>query len=154
MLYKYLFYAYSYYIKKYDNLWDVGDTYYIGGGLFVGITINILLFNIHRIIGILWVPQFLKYNYNSLFYQLWPFVIPLTITIYLGVTGKHYKIYDEIANMPPTKKRIYKVLNIIHLLIVWGGMFLMSDYIRYYVNGYDSPIFEWLESVMSIRNSN
>jgi hypothetical protein len=31
MLYKYLFYGVSYYVKKYDNLWNVGETYYVGG---------------------------------------------------------------------------------------------------------------------------
>jgi len=146
MLYKYLFYADSYYIKKYDNLWNVGETYYVGGALTVGLTIDILLFNIHSIIGILWCPEFLDYKF-TFWGKYWTLIIPLALTIYLGVTGKHRQIYDEVAHLPRKKKLIYKVLNIIHLIVVFGGMILLSDYIRYYVNGYDSAIMEWFESL-------
>lgn len=146
MLYKYLFYSYSYYIRKYDRLWDVGETYYVGGALTVGLTINILLFNLHSIVGILWYPEFLNYKHTFWGY-LWPLIIPLALAIYLGVTGKYDRIYEEVAHLPSKKKRVYKVLNIIHLIVVFGGMILLSDYIRYYIRGADSPIFEWLESL-------
>lgn len=146
MLYKYLFYAESYYIKKYDNLWDVGETYYVGGALTVGLTMDILLFNIHSIIGILWCPEFLDYKF-TFWGKYWALIIPLTLAIYLGVTGKHRQIYDEVAHLPRKKKLIYKTLNIVHLLVVYGGMILLSDYIRYYINGGDSAIMEWLESL-------
>lgn len=146
MLYKYLFYAESYYIKKYDNLWDVGETYYVGGALTVGLTMDILLFNIHSIIGILWCPEFLDYKF-TFWGKYWALIIPLALALYLGVTGKHRQIYDEVAYLPRKKKLIYKALNIVHLLIVYGGMILLSDYIRYYINGGDSAIMEWLESL-------
>ena len=146
MLYKYLFYAESYYIKKYDNLWDVGETYYVGGALTVGLTMDILLFNIHSIIGILWCPEFLDYKF-TFWGKYWALIIPLALAIYLGVTGKHRQIYDEVAHLPRKKKLIYKTLNIVHLLVVYGGMILLSDYIRYYINGGDSAIMEWLESL-------
>lgn len=145
MLYKYLFYAESYYIKKYDNLWDVGETYYVGGALTVGLTIDILLFNIHSIIGILWCPEFLDYKF-TFWGKYWTLIIPLALAIYLGVTGKHRQIYDEVAHLPRKKKLIYKILNIVHLIVVYGGMILLSDYIRYHINGGDSAIMEWLES--------
>ena len=71
----------------------------------------------------------------------------MALAIYLGVTGKYDRIYEEVAHLPSKKKRVYKVLNIIHLIVVFGGMILLSDYIRYYIRGGDSPIFEWLESL-------
>lgn len=146
MLYKYLFYAYSYYVRKYDRFWNVGETYYVGGALTVGLAIDILLFNIYRIIGIIWCPEFLDYKF-TFWGRYWPLIIPLALAIYLGVTGKYDRIYDEVARLPPKKKRVYKVLNIIHLIVVFGGMILLSDYIRYYIRGADSAIFEWLESL-------
>lgn len=143
MLYKYLFYGVSYYIKKYDNLWHLGKTYYIEGALSVGMAINTLLFNLYRLLGILWFPKLLDYEPNY-WEQMWPFIIPLIITIYLGITKKHIQIYNEIVHLPPRKKYIYKILNIIHFFILYGGMFVISDYIRYYINGFDSPLFEWI----------
>lgn len=62
-------------------------------------------------------------------------------------TDKHDRIYDEVARMPPNRKRIYKILNILHLISVFGGMFLIGNYVRYYVNGGDSFLFEWIESL-------
>lgn len=146
MLYKYLFYGVSYYVKKYDNLWNVGETYYVGGAIFVGMAIDTLLFNIYRLLGILWLPELLNYKFTFLG-RIWPLFIPLVIAVYLGITGKHSKIYDEVANMEPKKKRKFKVLNIIHLLIIYGFMVVLSDYIRYYIRGFDSPLFEWIESL-------
>lgn len=146
MLYKYLFYSYSYYIRKYDRLWNVGETYYVGGALTVGLTIDILLFNLHSIVGILWCPEFLNYKY-TFWGRYWTLIIPLALAIYLGVTGKYDRIYEEVAHLPSKKKRIYKVLNIIHLIVVFGGMIILSDYIRYYIRGYDSSIMEFFESL-------
>ena len=56
MLYKYLFYGYSYYVKKFDWFGAAGETYYVGGALTVGLTIDILLFNLYRIAGVFMVP--------------------------------------------------------------------------------------------------
>ena len=100
MLYKYLFYGVSYYVKKYDYLWDVGETYYVGGAMMVGMTINTLLFNIYSIIGVLWMPQWLEYKFTFAS-RCWPLIIPLAIAIYLGVTGKHKAIYDQVRNLSP-----------------------------------------------------
>ena len=146
MLYKYLFYGYSYYVKKFDWFGAAGETYYVGGALTVGLTIDILLFNLYRIAGVLWFPEFLDYKF-TFWGKYWTLIIPLALTIYLGVTGKHIQIYDEVAHLPRKKKLIYKILNIFHLIVVYGGMILLSDYIRYYINGGDSAIMEWLESL-------
>ena len=146
MLYKYLFYGVSYYVKKYDNLWNVGETYYVGGAIFVGMAIDTLIFDIYSLLGILWKPELLDCNF-TLWGKILPLIIPLASAIYLGVTGKHSKIYDEVANMEPKKKKIYKVLNIVHLLVFYGFMSISSDYIRYYIMGFDSPLFEWIESL-------
>lgn len=49
MLYKYLFYGISYYVKKYDNLWNVGETYYVGGGLYLSVWLLIHYFLISTV---------------------------------------------------------------------------------------------------------
>lgn len=132
MLYKYMFYGYSYLVKKYDHLYDVGETYYVGGGMFIGLTIAGQLLIIYRIIGILYYRELLDMPYLYIFL---PLVLGLAITIYLGVTKKHDKIYEEIKNLNPKKKRMYKVLNIIHIILTYGIFLALSDYIRYYVRG-------------------
>ena len=102
MLYKYLFYGYSYYVKKFDWFGAAGETYYVGGALTVGLTIDILLFNIHSIMGILWFPEFLDYKF-TFWGKYWTLIIPLALTIYLGVTGKNIQVYDEVAHFPRKK---------------------------------------------------
>ena len=131
MLYKYMFYGYSYLIKKYDYLFDVGETYYVGGGMFVGLTIAGQLLIIYDVIGVLYCRELLNMPY---LYIYLPVVLCLAVTIYLGVTKKHYKIYEEIKNLPPKKKRMYKILNIIHIILTYGITTAISVYIRYYVN--------------------
>lgn len=133
-LYKYLFYSISYVIKKYDNLWNVGDTYFVSGGMIIGLTIFVTLWSFYRIFAILFNVELLSILPGWLGWV--PVIMGLSVTIYLGTTKKDVEIYNEMASMDKRKKRLYKVLNILHLLIVYGTMFLLSDYIRYYVNGF------------------
>ena len=132
MLYKYLFYSVSYITKKYDHLWKVEEMYFIGGGLTVGLTIGISIFNLIDIVGILFyhplLISYIKYT------KYLPLILGLSITIYLGMNGRHEKIYNEVKNMNPQRKRIYKVLNIIHIVVVYGLMFILGDIVRDILN--------------------
>ena len=132
MLYKYLFYSVSYVTQKYDYLWKVEEMYFIGGGMIVGMTIGISIISLIKIVGILFyhplLTQHIKYTWFL------PLILGLLITIYLGIKNRHEKIYDEVKNMNPRRKRVYKILNIIHVVFVYGLFFKLSDIIRGIIN--------------------
>lgn len=66
MLYKYLFYSFSYFIKKYDKLWDVGNTYYVFGAGHIGLMIYASIMNVLFIIEILFLMKILLFLMNML----------------------------------------------------------------------------------------
>ena len=122
MLYKYLFYSVSYLIKKYDYLWafwgDTKDIYYLWGAMIVGSTIVTSIINLLDIIGIIFFKQMLWHQSEVLVYlSILLGFLPLFIFRY---KKRHIKIYEEVKNMDKKKKKTYKILNIIHIILVWG----------------------------------
>lgn len=130
MLYKYLFYAVSYYVKKYDHFWDVGETYYIGGGMTVGMVISISIINLIDIFGSFIFHERLLIKFQFLKYL--PLVLGLLITVYLGYSGKHLQVYKEIIEMDPAKKKKYKYANILHVIIVFLVFFNMDNILQFF----------------------
>lgn len=132
MIYKYLFYSASYFIKKYDKLWNVGDIYYIFGAGWIGLTLSATLIDIIDIIGLICfyddIGLYLEnlraiYVYSSIY-----FVIPSVF--YFKYKNRHVKIYNEIKKLDGKRKKTYKVLNVVHIIIVYGLMFFLSTIVR------------------------
>ena len=71
------------------------------------------------------------------------FILALGIAmcIYLGAGRRCDKIYKEMATMEKSKKRVFKILNIIHLIVVNVGLFVVADYARH-LNGFSSALFD------------
>ena len=129
-------------MKKYDGkLWDVGDTYYIYGGMFLALVIFTTVVCIVDWLGILFFDGILRFVYSETFsviYSLFPLAIGIGTTIYLhkkhdGIIRNCDMIYRKIDVLEKKRKRILGVLQIIHLLIVFtlsvksGG--LVRDYL-------------------------
>lgn len=142
ILYKHLFYFISRWVKKYDGkLWDVGDTYFIYGGMFIGLLVFVTLVTIWGFIGLFVFPPLLLLISQELFsiiLKLFPIVIGVGITINLRKKrdgGKRYCdiIYDEIDNYGSKRKRRLLIFQIIHLTIVFSlflyAVFVVSDYL-------------------------
>ncbi|MCL2132150.1 MAG: hypothetical protein FWH36_06855 [Lentimicrobiaceae bacterium] len=125
MLYKYLFYSVSYLVKKYDHLWNVGDTYYVGGAMAIGLTIGTCILNLLDIIGIFFLTQMLWHQFDLLSYL--PLLLGLLFVFIFGYKKRHIKIYEEVKNMDLNRKKKYKILNIIHIFLVWGLFFNMKS---------------------------
>ena len=130
MLYKYLFYSVSYLVKKYDRLWDVGDTYYVGGGMTIGMVISLTLINIMDISGAIIYNEILLLRYPWLTYL--PLILGLIVTFYLGFKKKHLKIYEEIKNLSDVSKRRLRVINVIHLVLVFIVFFNMKSILAFF----------------------
>ena len=128
MIYKYLFYSVSYVIKKYDRWWNVGEMYFIGGGMIVGMTIATTVFVCINVFEIL-LQRNLLHNMKY-FLSLFPLLLGLFVTICLGINNRHERIYNEVRNMNLQKKKKYKVLNILHLILIWGLFFSFGKIIR------------------------
>lgn len=128
MIYKYFFYSVSYVTQKYDHLYRVGDQYYIGGGMLVGMTIAISIISIIEVIGILFYHPLLTLHMKYTAY--FPLILGLAVTIYLGKGGRYKRIYEEVKNLNPIRKKRYKILNLIHIFFVWGLFFTLSNIIR------------------------
>ena len=130
MLYKYLFYAVSYYEKKYDHIWNVGETYYVGGGMTVGMVISLSIINLIDIIGAYFFHERLLIQLQFLKYL--PLVLGLSITVYLGYSNRHLHVYKEIVDMNAHKRRKYKYANILHLLFVFLTFFNMRPILEFF----------------------
>lgn len=116
MLYKYLFYSISYLIKKYDRYWNVGEIYFFTGAIVVGVIIATSILVILDLIGIFFNQVFIWQNYLLLAYL--PAAFGFSSAFFFGYKKRHEKIYESVKNMPRKKKRIYSVLNILHIIIV------------------------------------
>lgn len=130
MIYKYLFYSVSYIVKKYDKIWDVGDTYYVGGGMSIGMVISLTLINIMDISGALIYNEMLLLRFPSLTYL--PLVLGLIVTFYLGYKKRHHKIYETIDNYSHARKSKLRIINIIHLILVFFVFFNMKAILEFF----------------------
>ncbi len=129
MIYKYLFYSVSYIVKKYDSFWKVGETYYVGGGMMVGMVVSLSIVNILDVSAALLHNERFILIYPSVKYL--PLILGLAVTVYLGVGKRHEKIYTEVERLGK-KKTLYKILNIIHLIIVFGLFFNMTPILKFF----------------------
>jgi len=130
MIYKYLFYSVSYIVKKYDSFWKVGETYYVGGGMMVGMVVSLSIVNILDVSAALLHNERFILIYPSVKYL--PLILGLAVTVYLGVGKRHEKIYSEVERLGKYKKTLYKILNIIHLIIVFGLFFNMTPILKFF----------------------
>lgn len=118
MLYKYLFYSVSYVIKKYDNIWNVGEAYYVTGSAIVGIIIAATILGVMDLLGIIFCNKVIWSQWGVLAYL--PLVFAILSIFYFGFHKRHERIYEEMATMDLKRKRTYKILNIIHIVVVNG----------------------------------
>lgn len=130
MLYKYLFYSVSFLVKRYDRYWKVGDTYFVGGAMTVGMVISLSLINIMDIIGAAFYNERVLLRFPTLTYL--PLVLGLVVILYLSYKKRHCKVYTEVAHLNETKKRIYKTLNIIHIALVFGVFLNMNPILEFF----------------------
>lgn len=137
ILYKHIFYIISRWVKKYDGkLWDVGDTYFIYGGMFLALVIFTTVVCIVDWMGLLFFDGILKYVYSdqfTLFYKLFPLSVGVGTTFYLykkndGNIRNCDKIYKEIDILDRKKKRNLTALQIVHLSIVFA-LFISSGFL-------------------------
>ena len=128
MIYKYLFYSISFLVKKYDRFWNVGNTYFIGGAMLVGIMIAITTLNLLNILGIFFYNPLIWSNYYVLAYL--PIMFGLSSVIYFGYKRRCDRVFDEILKMDLQKKIKYKIINVVHVVIVWGIYFMLGDIVR------------------------
>ena len=136
MLYKYLFYSASYVVKKYDRIWNVGDMYFTWGTGFVGAFIAFTIMNIMSIIGLFIYRPMIWSNYKILSYL--PITLGIISFIYFGYKRRCDTVYEGIKNMDKRKKKIYKILNITHILFTLSIYFLTGDIVRE-LNCHDGP---------------
>lgn len=136
MLYKYLFYSASYVVKKYDRIWNVGDMYFTWGAGFVGAFIAFTIMNIMSIIGLFIYRPMIWSNYKILSYL--PITLGIISFIYFGYKRRCDTVYEKIKNMDKRKKKIYKILNITHILFTLSIYFLTGDIVRE-LNCHDGP---------------
>jgi len=136
MLYKYLFYSASYVVKKYDRIWEVKDMYFAWGAGFVGAFIALTIMNIMDIVGIFIYRPMIWSNYKILIYL--PITLGIISFIYFGYKRRCDIVYEEIKNMDKRKKKIYKILNITHILFTLSIYFLTGDIVRE-LNCHDGP---------------
>jgi hypothetical protein len=129
MIYKYLFFSVSYIVKKYDAFWKVGDTYYVGGGMMVGMVVSLSIINTMDLASAFLYNEMFLLNYPSL--KFLPLILGLAVTVYLGVGKRHEKIYTEVERLGKNKT-LYKILNIIHLIIVFGLFFNMTPILKFF----------------------
>jgi len=112
-------------VKKYDRFWDVGNTYYVGGAMIVGVSIAFSISILLDIIGMFFLKQSLWVQFDFLAYL--PISLGLLCVFVFGYKKRHIKIYEEVKNMDLEKKRKYKILNIIHIILIWGLFFNMKS---------------------------
>ena len=129
MLYKYLFYSVSYLIKKYDYLWafwgDTKDIYYLWGAMIVGAIIAFSILSLLDIIGIIFLKQALWCQFYVLAYL--PISLGVLSLLIFRYKKRYDKIYEEVKNMDKKKKKTYKILNIIHIILVVGLYLSIKD---------------------------
>lgn len=132
MLYKYLFYSFSYFIKKYDRLWDVGSTYYIFGAGHIGLILCVSIINVLFLIEILFFKDNTTYfNANIFGYTKYLSAITFFSSIlYFKRKNRHARIYQEVKEIRGKKKQIYKYLNIIHIIFVYGLFFILLGMVK------------------------
>lgn len=138
-LYKYLFYSYSYVTMKYDDVWQVGDTYFVGGGLVMGWMVTATFLMITEIIGFIFPALALDFWHPYIGYVA--ACVGIGICIYLGHGRRNDRIYKEMADMDKSKKRVFKILNIIFLIVVNVGLMVVAEYARY-LDGFSSSLFD------------
>lgn len=132
MLYKYLFYASTYYIKKYDWLWNVEDLYYIWGSVALGNIIAFSMMSAMDLVGIFFWHELIWIKWKGFIYL--PLVIGLIFIMYFGYKRRCDKVYEEISNLDPKTKRKYKILNIIHITVVMGLYFNAKAILAWYTS--------------------
>ena len=132
MLYKYLFYSFSYFIKKYDKLWDVGNTYYVFGAGHIGLMIYASIMNVLFIIEILFFNENITF-FNEHVIENTKYLSSITFLssiFYFKYKNRHIKIYEEMKKIKGNKKKIYKLLNIIHIVFVYMSLFILLGIIK------------------------
>ncbi len=130
MIYKYLFYGVSYYVKKYDHLWHVEETYFYNAGLVVGLTIAFSIINIIRLYAIFYDHSLLMAHRPTWVIVGFPVFCAALSNLYFGRKRRCDKVYKEVKNMDKKKKKVYKILNLVHVIVVWCTFFILSDVIR------------------------
>ena len=123
-----MFYSASYVVKKYDRIWNVGDMYFTWGAGFVGAFIAFTIMNIMSIIGLFIYRPMIWSNYKILSYL--PITLGIISFIYFGYKRRCDTVYEKIKNMDKRKKKIYKILNITHILFTLSIYDLTGEIVR------------------------
>lgn len=109
----------------------LGDIYYVWGASIVGGIIATSIANLIDIIGLTLIKGL---TWGKPFIYLTLLITILSI-IYFGHKNRHEVIYEEMKNLNPKVKRKYRILNIIHVVLVLGIFFTLSD-IKRTMNGF------------------
>src|SRR5574344_820232 len=131
-IFKYYFYGCSYFIKKYDKLWDVGETYYVFGAGHIGILVYAYIMDIVFLVGIIFFYNDMTFYLESIsIYTKYLSAITFVLSIlYFKYKNRHEKIYNEVKSLKGKKKKIYKILNIIHVLVIYVLLFSLLTIVR------------------------
>ena len=123
MIYKYLFFFFSYLEKKCNTLGDP----YIAAYIFIGFTIAVNLFVVGDIVCILFMSDAFFADYWMKAMYIIGFAMVICSYFYFRHNNRRDKIYDEIHQSAQCKKIKYGIYCLLYVILSYGLWFVCND---------------------------
>lgn len=149
MIYKFLFFFFSYLEKKY-SLFENGD-HYISSYIIVGFTMAVNLFVIADVVCILFLQSTVVaeiINNSMLFVG---FAMIAISYLYFRKNNRRDTIYEEIGRFPVRKKITYGVYCLLYMAFSYGLWFVCNDIMCVLKTGYGLTYAEKIVHALNLK---
>ncbi len=127
MIYKYLFYFFSWLEKKCDVF--KSSDHYVTSYIIVGLTIAVNIFLIFNVVCIFFVHN---PSVSDIFFTVMPIIsfVPIVLSyLFFKHNNRRDKIYAEIDQAPTRNKVKYGIYCFFYLILSYGMWFMSNDII-------------------------
>ena len=117
----------SYFIKKYDYFWELGNYYYIWSGCICGAILYLLVWLIFNVLFLLGLSPivFMNYYYSGLL----SIIFDIIIWLYLKKNKRYKIIYEEEHKRKRFSKILLAIVSIIYIIGMFMGVLMTDDMI-------------------------
>lgn len=129
MIYKFLFYAVSWFNKKVDILGGSDEYCYYAASALVGITMAVSLYAVINLVSIVFLGAN-EYRVISDVMGKFCFIMGLLSFLYFRHKGRWNIIYNELHCLSISQKYRYGFYCLLNILLSYGLLFLSNDIIR------------------------
>ena len=150
MIYKFLFFFFSYIEKKY-SLFEYGD-HYISSYIIVGFTIAVNLFVIADVVCIFFLRSSVVAELINNTMLIVGFAMIVISYLYFKKNNRRDTVYEEIGQLPMRKKIKYGVYGFLYIVLSYGLWFVCNDIMCVLKTGYGLTYAEKLVQVLDIRH--